>query len=61
MLGGDKPADFAQHKQWIKAMYSKPTEQKRQIRRLFETITTDLLRERTHKTRHGYQVDAIAE
>jgi len=61
MLGGDTPYDFAQHKQWTSAMYGSPGEQKRQMRKLFETITVDLLRERTHKTRHGYQVDAIAE
>jgi hypothetical protein len=62
MLGSDNAHAFAQHKQWIDAMNVHNDFQSLQdIRDLFETITKDLIRERTVKTRTGYQVDAISE
>jgi hypothetical protein len=62
MLGSDNQHAFAQHKQWMDAMnVHDDSEPLRDIRTLFERITTDLLRERTVKTRNGYQVDAVAE
>jgi len=67
MLGGDAPVDAEQHKQWKEAIAITPAHpgamksQLKQVQKLFETVMTDLLRERTTKTRSGYQVDAIAD
>jgi len=67
MLGGDGPVDAEQHKQWKEAMDMTPAHPDamkshlKQVQKLFETVMVDLLRERTTKTRSGYQVDAIAD
>lgn len=62
MLGSDNAHAFAQHKQWMDAMnVHNESQNLLDIRNLFETITKDLIRERTVKTRNGYQVDAISE
>lgn len=63
MLGNDSPASRAQHAKWLNAMEVRPTNYKpmRQIRDVFETITTRLLRQRTIKRRDDYQIDAVAE
>lgn len=63
MLGNDSPTSREQHAKWLAAMEVHPTNYKpmRQIRDVFESITTRLLRQRTIKRRDDYQIDAIAE
>lgn len=62
MLGSDNAHAFAQHKQWMDAMnVHNESQNLLDIRNLFETITKDLIRERSVKTRNGYQVDAVSE
>lgn len=60
MLSGDSLANREQKAFVMKQVYS-PKDGMDEVRKFYEGVTTNLIRERSHKLRSGYQIDAVAE
>ena len=60
MLSGDKPANAEQKKFVGNAIYS-PTKGLEEVREFYENLTTNLLKQKSHKLGESYQVDIVRE
>lgn len=60
MLSGDKPSNAAERKQVQDALY-RPTGTLEDVRRFYETVTTDLIRKNRRKLGQTYQIDIVKE
>lgn len=61
MLSGDKPANAKQRKEMNAALY-KPQDTLNEVRKFYETVTTDLIRKNKRKLgTQTYQIDIVQE
>lgn len=60
MLSGDSPAN-AEQRRFVNECLYEPKAILEEVRQLYETITTDLLRGHSRKLGKGYQVDIVRE
>ena len=60
MLSGDSPANAEQKKFVEHAVYC-PAHGLDQVRQFYEKLTTNLVKQKSHKLRHTYTLDAVRE
>ncbi|KAI9829319.1 MAG: hypothetical protein M1819_006382 [Sarea resinae] len=60
MLSGDSPTNAEQKKFVSNAVYC-PHDGLNEIRQYYEKLTTDLVLDKSHKLRHSYQLDVVAD
>lgn len=60
MLSGDKPSNATQRKEVQEALY-KPKDTLDDVRRFYETVTTDLIRKNRRALGQTYQIDIVKE
>lgn len=60
MLSGDKPSNATQRKEVQEALY-KPKDTLDDVRRFYETVTTDLIRKNKRALGQTYQIDIVKE
>ena len=60
MLSGDKPANAEQKKFVGNAIYS-PHQGLEEVRQFYESLTTSLVHQKSHKLGESYQLDFVKE